>query len=59
MRDELYRRDMSAIQRQQFQANLDLAYANIAAQRQNMLAGFQQQKDMLGAQFGYNAVFGG
>ncbi len=59
MRDELYRRDMSAIQRQQFKANLDLAYANIKAQRQNMEAGFQQQKDMLGAQYGYQATFGG
>jgi len=59
MRDELYRRDMSAIQRQQFKANLDLAYANIAAQRNNMMAGFQQQRDMLAAQYGYGAVFGG
>jgi len=59
MRDEFYRRDMSAIQRQQFKANLDLAYANITAQRNNMRESFQQQKDMLGANYGYQATFGG
>jgi hypothetical protein len=48
MRDELYRRDMSAVQRQQFKANLDLAYANIKNQRQ-----------MLTAQAGYNQLAGG
>jgi hypothetical protein len=59
MRDELYRRDMSAIQRQQFKANLDLAYANLTAQRENLREGFQQQRDMLGAQFGYRQVEAG
>lgn len=48
MRDELYRRDMSAVQRQQFKANLDLAYANIKNQRQ-----------MLTASAGYNLLAGG
>lgn len=48
MRDELYRRDMSAIQRQQFKANLDLAYANIKNQRQ-----------MLTASAGYGMLRGG
>lgn len=32
LRDELYRRDLTAIQRQQFAANLDLAYANLQSQ---------------------------
>ena len=59
MRDELYRRDMSAIQRQQFQANLDLAYANIAYQREALAKSQQYGKDMLAAQYGYGATFGG
>lgn len=59
MRDELYRRDMSAIQRQQFQANLDLAYANIAYQREALASQQQYGKDMLAAQYGYGATFGG
>lgn len=59
MRDELYRRDMSAIQRQQFKANLDLAYANIANQRQALASSQQHSRDMLGAQYGYQATFGG
>lgn len=59
MRDELYRRDMSAIQRQQFKANLDLAYANIANQRSMLSQSQQHARDMLGAQYGYSAVFGG
>jgi hypothetical protein len=59
MRDELYRRDMSAIQRQQFQANLDLAYANIAAQRDALASQQQYGKDMLAANYGYQGTFGG
>lgn len=59
LRDELYRRDMSAIQRQQFKANLDLAYANLAQQRNALASSQQHQRDMLGAQYGYQAVFGG
>lgn len=59
LRDELYRRDMSANQRQQFQANLDLAYANLANQRQQFASSQQHQRDMLGAQYGYQATFGG
>lgn len=59
MRDELYRRDMSAIQRQQFKANLDLAYANIKNQRETLASQQQYGKDMLGAQYGYQATFGG
>jgi hypothetical protein len=59
LRDELYRRDMSAIQRQQFQANLDLAYANIRAQREALDSNQQYGKDMLAAQYGYGATFGG
>lgn len=59
LRDELYRRDMSAIQRQQFQANLDLAYANIAEQRRALASQQQYGKDMLAAQVGYGSVFGG
>jgi hypothetical protein len=59
MRDELYRRDMSAIQRQQFKANLDLAYANLQNQRDSLASSQQYGKDMLGAQFGYQATFGG
>jgi len=58
MRDELYRRDMSAIQRQQYKANLDLAYANLANQRQALASSQQHSKDMLGAQYGYQATFG-
>jgi hypothetical protein len=59
LRDESYRRDMSAIQRQQFQANLDLAYANLANQRQALASSQQHQRDMLGAQYGYHSIFGG
>jgi hypothetical protein len=59
MRDELYRRDMSAIQRQQFKANLDLAYANIQAQRDAMESQQQYGKDMLAANYGYQGTFGG
>ena len=59
MRDELYRRDMSAIQRQQFQANLDLAYANLANQKSALASSQQYGKDMLAAQYGYGATFGG
>jgi hypothetical protein len=59
LRDEMYRRDMSAIQQQQFKANLDLAYANIRAQRDALNSSQQHAKDMLGAQYGYSATFGG
>ena len=59
LRDEMYRRDMSAIQQQQFKANLDLAYANIQAQRDALASNQQYGKDMLAAQYGYGATFGG
>lgn len=59
LRDEMYRRDMSAIQQQQFKANLDLAYANIKAQRDALASQQQYGKDMLAAQYGYGATFGG
>lgn len=59
LRDELYRRDMSAIQRQQFQANLDLAYANLANQKAQFASSQQYGKDMLAAQYGYANTFGG
>jgi len=59
MRDEMYRRDMSAIQRQQFKANLDLAYANIQNQRGMLTQQLQNQRQMLTAQVGYGALTGG
>jgi hypothetical protein len=45
LRDNQYRYHMSAQQRQQFSANLALAYANL-----------QSQFDLLKAQAGYRAV---
>lgn len=48
LRDNLYRNDLTAMQREQFKANLALAYANI-----------RNQREMLTAQAGYGMLRGG
>jgi hypothetical protein len=53
---QLYRQDMTALQREQLRAQIKMAYANINAQRQNLQTSIQGQKDLMGAQFGYDAA---
>lgn len=48
LRDNIYRNDLTAMQREQFKANLALAYANI-----------KNQREMLTAQAGYGMLGGG
>jgi hypothetical protein len=53
---QLYRQDMTALQREQLRAQISMAEANIRAQRENLQAGFSHQRDMLGAQFAYGQL---
>jgi hypothetical protein len=56
---ELYRQDMTALQRQQLRAQIKLAEMNISAQRENLQATFGHNREMLGAQAGYDMLRGG
>jgi hypothetical protein len=53
---EMYRKDMTALQREQLRAQIAMAEANLRAQRENLQTSIQGQKDLLGAQFGYNQL---
>jgi len=56
---QLYRQDMTALQREQLRAQIQMAEANIRAQRENLQTSIQGQKDMMGAQFAYGQLGAG
>ena len=59
LRDSEYRYTLLGEQRRQFDANLALAYANLAQNRSLLEMQLQSQWDMLKAQAGYNLLYNG
>ncbi len=59
LRDNEYRYSLMSEQRSQFDANLSLAYAQLAQQRSNLQIQMQSQWDMLRAQQGFTALMMG
>lgn len=59
LRDNEYRYSLMSEQRSQFDANLALAYANLAQQRSNLQMQMQSQWDMMKAQQGFAALMMG
>lgn len=59
LRDNEYRYTLMSEQRSQFDANLSLAYAQLAQQRSNLQMQMQSQWDMMKAQQGFSALMMG
>lgn len=53
---QMYRQDMTALQREQLRAQIQMAEMNISAQRENLQTSIQANKDAMGAQFYYGQL---